>query len=246
MRRVAAVTALVTAAGLAGVPSAAWAVDEEAPRIRSVSAPDEPLVLRAKGTTRLVMRARVTDDVRIQEVVVGLDDVGSGLSSPVGFKMRRVSGTARDGVWKVRLTASREVPVGRWTVRIYARDAAGNQSAGAMKIRDTFSLKYRTRVVGFDGTPEAVAPGAAATFTGRLDRVSPMGWTQAASRTVTLQFRKKGTATWVTRKSVRVQGDGTFRVKTRVKAAGSWRAVFTGTAALAVSASGVDGIALAS
>lgn len=244
MRRAAAISVLfATATGLALAPSPAWAADESAPRIVSVSAPSAPVVLRAVGTTPLVVRTRLTDNVGVKKVIVGLDDVGALYAEPMGFAMNRVSGTVRDGVWEASLSVNRLAAVGGWTVRLYAVDAAGNESAGVMKVRDTFTVKYRTRILNFNGTPEPIADGAVATFTGALDRVSAKGWVDAANRTVALQFREKGTTRWVTRKTGTTQDNGTFRFKARVDDAGAWRAVFAGTATLAASLSGADAIA---
>jgi hypothetical protein len=245
VRRAAAVPVLfATTAALAAVPSPAWAADDSAPRVVSVSAPSAPIVLRAVGTTPLVIRARVTDNVGVKKVLVGLDDAGAVYDEPTGFGMTRVSGTVRDGVWEANLTVNRLAAVGGWTVRLYAVDAAGNVADGVMKVRDTFTVKYRTRILNFNGSPEPVADGAAATFTGALDRVSATGWVDAANRTVALQFRKKGTTKWVTRKTGTTQENGTFRFKARVYDPGAWRAVFAGSATLAASVSDTDSIAL--
>lgn len=246
MRRAAALSVLLAStAGIAALPStASAAVDLTLPKVVSVNGPSSAVVLKAVGKSTLIVRVRVTDNVGVTAVKIGLDDVGSVYKSILGFNAERISGSAKDGVWELKLTTDRTEAVGGWTIRAFAADAAGNISLGYMKIRDTFQVKYRTRVLNFNGSPEPVADGAAAKFTGQLDRVSANGWTDAANRTVALQFRKQGTSTWVTRKTQETDANGGFSFKARVNDPGAWRAVFAGTATLAPSVSVADAIAL--
>jgi hypothetical protein len=239
------VLATVAGSAFVGSPTASAAADTTAPRITLTAAPAGPVQLRADGFTAMTFRARVTDNVGVKHVGLGVDDLGS-VYDILGFSMTRISGTARDGVWEMKLRADRAEPVGGWTVRLYAVDTAGNVSSDPMKVLDTFAMKYRSRVLEFNGSPESVAKGSTVTFTGRVQRVDALsGWTNAAGRTVALQFRKKGTSDFVTRKTLTTNADGTFVVKALAHAPGTWRAVYAGNASVARSVSGTDFIAVA-
>ncbi|MER6413657.1 hypothetical protein [Streptomyces humidus] len=92
-----------------------------------------------------------------------------------------------------------------------------------------------------DAAPEPVKKGRTLTVTGKLSRANWDTDKHAgyAGRPVKLQFRKKGSSTYSTVKSVKTSGTGTLRTTVTASVDGYYRFVFAGTPTTpAVSAAG--------
>jgi hypothetical protein len=86
-----------------------------------------------------------------------------------------------------------------------------------------------------DASPEPVSKGATLTVTGKLSRAN---WDDNAyhgytGQSVKLQFRKAGTSTYTTVKTVTTSSTGTLRTTVAASADGYWRYAFAGTATTA-------------
>ncbi|GAA0636260.1 hypothetical protein GCM10009547_45660 [Sporichthya brevicatena] len=235
--------AALAAAVVLPVGGATAAEDTQAPKIVSVSAPSI-VGLTSKGATfDVTVRAR--DNLDIARVVVGLLDTKGTYAKPVGFATERVGGQSWDGVFRARITMPTKVPMGEWQVSAFAEDVKGNRSTGITTVRDTFVLKYATRIAGLDVTPEPVRKGSPLTVKGKLQQAVVSGWAPFANKSVAVQFRKAGTSTWTTLATVRSGANGVFSHGTKAKAAGDWRAVHKGDKTRAKATSKVDKVALA-
>ncbi len=94
----------------------------------------------------------------------------------------------------------------------------------------TFTVRRLARLTA-DAGPEPVGRNASLTVTGRLSRADWATGTYAgyASQPVQLQFRRQGTSTYTTVKTVKTGSGGALRATTRAGADGSYRFVFAGT-----------------
>ncbi|QFR02335.1 hypothetical protein F9278_02730 [Streptomyces phaeolivaceus] len=82
-----------------------------------------------------------------------------------------------------------------------------------------------------NASPEPVRKGKAITVSGKLSRAN---WTTGknagyGSRPVQLQFRKRGSSTYTTLKTVKTSGTGTLSTTTKAGSDGYYRFVFAGT-----------------
>ncbi|KUO08228.1 hypothetical protein [Streptomyces sp. DSM 15324] len=93
-----------------------------------------------------------------------------------------------------------------------------------------------------DATPEPVRKGRTITITGKLARAnwSTGKYAGYASQPVKLQFRKKGSSTYTTLKTVRTSSTGTLRTTTKATVDGYYRYTFAGTATTAASTASSD------
>ncbi|MER7179672.1 hypothetical protein ABT404_09340 [Streptomyces hyaluromycini] len=92
-----------------------------------------------------------------------------------------------------------------------------------------------------DATPEPVGKGGTLTATGALTRADwdTHKYAGYTGQKVRLQFRKKGTSTYTTLKTVTTDSHGKLRATSKASADGYWRYSFAGTATTpAVSAAG--------
>lgn len=153
--------------------------------------------------------------------------------------LRRVSGTAKDGAWTVWFGNERTDPVGVYKVLLAAVDKAENVTP--IETVGKFVAKFKTRVTNVDVTPEPRKLGEPVKISGRLDHVTPTGWKPFGNRDVAVEFRAKGTSTWVKKGTLRTASDGKFSSeKFRARKSGDWRVTFAGGALNAASVSAVD------
>lgn len=237
------VLAAVTAAVTLPTFAASAADDTQAPRIVSVSAPSI-VGMTSKGAIFDISVA-ATDNIEIARVVVGLMDTTGKYAKPVGVQAELIRGMSWEGTYRARVTMPTNVPLGTWNVSAFAEDTSGNRSTGVTTVRDSFVLKYATRIAGLNADPEPVRKGAALTVRGKLQQAVVSGWGGYAGRSVAVQFRKTGTTTWTTIGTVTSSVTGAFSFATKARAGGQWRAVFKGDANRAKATSGVDKVALA-
>ncbi|MFJ9705979.1 hypothetical protein [Streptomyces sp. NPDC101234] len=118
---------------------------------------------------------------------------------------------------------------GTWNVLAGAQDTTDDSTeidaAGTAKIK-------RYAVVTVNASPEPVKKGRTVTVTGRLTRADwgSGSYTGYRGQSVKLQFRRKGSSTYTTLRTVTTGSGGALRTTTRATADGYFRYVFTGTA----------------
>ncbi|WP_369260505.1 calcium-binding protein [Streptomyces sp. R35] len=95
---------------------------------------------------------------------------------------------------------------------------------------DKFYVKRYAKLTT-DASPEPVSKGATLTVTGKLSRANwdDNAYHGYANQSVQLQFRKAGTSTYTTVKTVTTSSTGTLRTTVAASADGYWRYAFVGT-----------------
>ncbi|MGY5056297.1 hypothetical protein ACWDFR_19785 [Streptomyces sp. 900105755] len=118
---------------------------------------------------------------------------------------------------------------GTWKVLAGAQDNTDDwteiDAAGTARVK-------RLARVTVNASPEPVKKGRTITVTGKLGRANweSGSYTGYQGQAVGLQFRKKGSSTYTTLKTVTSGGAGALRTTTRAVADGYFRFVFAGTA----------------
>jgi hypothetical protein len=170
-------------------------------------------------------------------------DFGSpgGSSGPFGLTLDDwvlLDGTEADGLWGTSFALHRESRPGTWTLTGLTGVAGGEDvtSDGV-----TFQVKRNTVVSGFNAT-EPVKKGAATTASGTLKRLDPAAraYVGYSGKTVSIQFKARGTTSYQTVATVRTSSTGTFSKRIVATKDGVWRAVFAGTPYYVSSISGWD------
>ncbi len=219
-----------TAIALSAAPASA-ATDRVAPKVLAQGISTNVAVISAKGHDTVKVTARVTDNVGVSEVWAPLYRKGELLEvegQPVIIPLRRVAGTAKDGVWEQRFWPTRGDDAGLLSVGLLAFDKAGNHSANAYAGR--FRVKYASRITGLQFAPKAPKAGERVSVSGKLQRVGATKWEPLAGQRVALQFRKAGTSAWTRVGKKVTAADGSFTLGKKVSQSGSWRVVFAGDA----------------
>jgi hypothetical protein len=141
-------------------------------------------------------------------------------------------------VWATAFVLPREAPPGAWTARGFAAVEGGAEVASD---QITFQVKRNTVVSGFNAT-EPVKRGASTTVSGTLKRLDPAARTYVgyAGKTVSIQFKAKGTTSYRTVATVKTSSKGAFSKRVVASKDGVWRAVFAGTAYYVASTSAWD------
>ncbi|GAA3350321.1 hypothetical protein GCM10020358_75760 [Amorphoplanes nipponensis] len=131
----------------------------------------------------------------------------------------------------VKVDAARNALAGAWTVAAWSHAADGTSFADR-HAAGAFSMK-RVSKLTVDASPEPVTKGKTITVTGTLTRAGWESWTYQGygSRTVTLQYSKKGTTAWKTVKSVKTDSAGKLKTTVKASADGSFRWTYAGDAA---------------
>ncbi|WP_326584714.1 hypothetical protein OG889_40830 [Streptomyces sp. NBC_00481] len=117
---------------------------------------------------------------------------------------------------------------GTWKVFLGAYDLYANASYDDDVART--KIKRAAKLTA-NASPEPVKKGRTITVTGKLSRAN---WTTGkyagyATQPVQLQFRKKGSSTYTTLKTVKTNGTGTLSTTTKAGSDGYYRFVFAGT-----------------
>jgi len=123
---------------------------------------------------------------------------------------------------------------GKWNVAVYA---VGND--GDYVEKDVYKNSWVKRAAsfsGFNASPEPVAKGKTITVTGTLKRAS---WTYLkyygyGSQNVQLQFKKAGTSTYSTVKTVKSSSSGYLKTTVTASADGTWRFHYAGNSTSSV------------
>ncbi|MFE2426295.1 DUF5707 domain-containing protein [Streptomyces sp. NPDC059373] len=118
---------------------------------------------------------------------------------------------------------------GTWKVwaAVDAKDGDGIQKDNA----GTFKLQRQSHLT-VNAAPEPVKKGRTITVTGALTRAnwSPNKYAGYTSQPVKLQFRKKGSSTYTTVKTVTSGAKGALKTTVKASVDGFWRWSFAGTA----------------
>ncbi|MET7480221.1 hypothetical protein ABZT17_38565 [Streptomyces sp. NPDC005648] len=117
---------------------------------------------------------------------------------------------------------------GTWKLFLGAYDLYANASYDDDVARAKIK---RAAALTADASPEPVKKGKTITVTGKLSRAN---WTTGkyagyANQPVRLQFRKKGSNTYTTLKTVNTSSTGTLKATTKAVSDGYYRFVFAGT-----------------
>ncbi|MFE4694312.1 DUF5707 domain-containing protein [Streptomyces sp. NPDC056749] len=128
-----------------------------------------------------------------------------------------------------RIHVQDNTTAGTWTVRAHALADDGDyitkDSAAKAKV-------LRNSRLTVDASPEPVKKNRTITVTGALTRADWVTYKYGgyAGQSVKLQFRKKGTSTYKTLRTVTTDGKGNLRTTTKATADGYFRYSFAGTA----------------
>ena len=118
---------------------------------------------------------------------------------------------------------------GTWNVLAGAQDA--NDDWTEIDAAGTAQFKRYAKVT-VNASPEPVKEGRTITVTGKLTRANWESGTYTGyqDRSVELQFRKKGSTTYTTLKTITSGSHGTLKTTTKARTDGYFRFRFTGTA----------------
>ncbi|MFG2935880.1 hypothetical protein [Streptomyces sp. NPDC048282] len=118
---------------------------------------------------------------------------------------------------------------GTWKVLAEAQDTTDDWTDA--DVAGTARIKRYAKVT-VNASPEPVKKGRTVTVTGKLTRADWVNGTYKGyqGQPVKLQFRKKGSTTYTTLKTVTTGSGGTLRTTTKAKTDGYFRYVFTGSA----------------
>lgn len=246
LRRAAPLAVLAAVATVAaGAPATAKRADTAAPAIKQVTVTPAPVELKAKksGRTEFTVSARVSDPGAVDRVAVGLYDDGDDEGRLA--KLRRISGTAQNGVWSAQVNLPNNAERGTWAVRAFATDLASNTSEPDT-VYGTFSVHHKTRIRDLNAAPEPVVAGEDLVVTGVLERYRPgKGWQEYGKRSVVLEFREDGTKGFKPVEKGRTDDDGDIRFeKVQAKETGRWRVTFAGNSGYTREASDSDKVNL--
>ena len=237
MRTTSAVLAATTAAALAltallTAPTASAAVaDSTAPVVKWVDVRPETVGLYKDRATRVTIAARVTDDIGATAVAAALVSARAA-GATQEFALKRLSGTAKDGIWGITVFTDKGEVTGLWAGVAVAWDAAGNESpSDETAPLDEFWVKRNTIISNFNVREPAVK-GSYLQMSGRLLRLDPLkGYIGYRNEAIHVLFRAAGSATWVKVGEITTSDTGSFANTRRFRAVrdGTWVVVFDGT-----------------
>lgn len=129
-----------------------------------------------------------------------------------------------------RWTLGRNSLAGTWKLAAWAESADGTSHADLHAAKSVSVVRDATLTA--NAAPEPVAKGKTLTITGKLSRVdweTRGGYHGYAGQAVKLQFRKKGTSTYTTVKTVTTSSTGNLKTTAKASTDGYWRYAFIGT-----------------
>ncbi|MFD8308162.1 hypothetical protein ACFV29_38395 [Streptomyces sp. NPDC059690] len=131
-----------------------------------------------------------------------------------------------------------------WKVAVSLRlfKADGGLLAEEHEKRSATVRLKRAAKVTMNATPEPVATGAKITVAGKVSRAnwSTKKYGPYGGRTVTLQFKEKGTGSYEAVKKVTANSSGALKTTATASADGSWRWVYGGNDTTGAATSGAD------
>ncbi len=231
LRRTAA--GLVCSLALVGLPfagsAAAATKDTTRPKVLSGATAHEVYALKPSTAKQVVVTVKVSDNVGVSSVS-GLfyrpGDTGSGDDPKHTVTLKRISGTAKNGVWQgtlaVKLGTHR---LGSWALKASARDAAGARS-GTSGILDRFSVK---KYVWIEHWQVEQKSKTTVQITVGMGIANVDDWDEFGGHRPIIEFRKKGSSTWTRQGSPPGVDGGIHYGDMKSPGDGSWRARFFGT-----------------
>ncbi|MFB7241786.1 calcium-binding protein [Streptomyces populi] len=193
----------------------------------------KPVVIGVSGTVSVPVTMKVTGSHRTYRADAQLYH-GGWTDSDAWVNSNKACGEHAGGGYTCKLTfaftarktVKKNSQAGPWSV--YAH-ASGN--ADAEKVLDNAFRVVRAAKLTANASPEPVKKGKAITVTGALTRANwetgkYAGFTNQA---VKLQFRKKGSSTYTTVKTVKSSSTGALKTSATASADGYWRWSFAGT-----------------
>lgn len=126
-------------------------------------------------------------------------------------------------------TLLKNATAGTW--KTYIAVVAKDGSWAAVDPYSSVRVQRRS-VLTVNASPEPVAKGRTITVAGKLSRASwwdDLAYHGYAAQPVRLQFRKAGTTTYTTVKTIRGDSSGNLRTTVKASADGYWRYSFAGT-----------------
>lgn len=140
-----------------------------------------------------------------------------------------------------RTTLGRNSLAGTWKLAAWAESADGT---GHVDLHAAKSVPVvRDAVQTANAVPEPVAKGQTLTITGKLSRAdweTLGGYHGYVGQKVQLQFRKKGTSTYTTVKTVTTSSTGTLKTTAKASVDGYWRYTYAGSSTTAPATSADD------
>lgn len=126
--------------------------------------------------------------------------------------------------------------------------SAASKTSGAARGTKTLPFYVQRRSTfstSFNASPEPAAKGASISITGTLKRVSwgtTPSYVTYAGRSVQLQFKAKGTTTYVNYKAVTTDAAGKVTTKVKAKKSGTWRLHYYGNSTTGAASSTADAV----
>ncbi|MFJ4785709.1 hypothetical protein [Streptomyces sp. NPDC088794] len=140
-----------------------------------------------------------------------------------------------------RWTLGRNSLAGAWKVAAWTESADGTGHTDLHAAKSASVVRDATVTV--NASPEPVTKGKTLTITGKLTRAdweTLGGYHGYAAQKVKLQFRKKGTSTYTTVKTITTSSTGALKTTAKATTDGYWRYAFTATPTTATATSGGD------
>jgi hypothetical protein len=203
-----------------------------APVIESVAVTPQDVVLAGPHSAGVRVRMRITDPNGVDSAFAGL--FGPRSENGRAFRLKRVSGSKRDGIWQAKGGLPASATPGDWRIQGFAVDTA-QHSSDADDIYGSFAVRAATRFDQFTVTRSQSGLDLRAT----LRRWAGRDWAAVADGVVDVQFRPADAAAYGTVGSVHTGPDGTV-----VAAAhdgvieGTWRVTYAGDELSAPATSG--------
>ncbi|MFI7007316.1 calcium-binding protein [Streptomyces sp. NPDC050145] len=129
---------------------------------------------------------------------------------------------------------------GKWNV--YAAAVGKDGDVAENDVYKNHWVKRAAQIKSFNASPEPVAKGKPITVSGSLSRIS---WTYLkyygyGSQPVQLQFKKAGSSTYTTVKTVNSSSTGAVKTTVTASADGTWRFYYPGNSATSTATSSAD------
>ncbi|MGW1542546.1 hypothetical protein ACWCPM_20305 [Streptomyces sp. NPDC002309] len=207
----------------------------------------KPIVLGTSQNESFTISVTASDDSGISKNLAFLQidrEVGDKYWSYHGTP-KCTAGNATTSTCKLtfKLESDWGVPrnnfAGKWdvTVQLQSKDGDLYNNGGAAK-----HPVLRRGTLSVNAGPEPVAKGKPITVTGKLARANWERRTYAGytDQPVKLQFRKAGTSTYTTLKTVRTNSTGNLSTKVTAAADGYWRWSFAGTSTTSAASAAGD------
>ncbi|MGW3129606.1 calcium-binding protein [Streptomyces sp. NPDC001076] len=133
---------------------------------------------------------------------------------------------------------------GTWYFR--AEAAAKDSDYYEIQKSAPFEVKRIAKLANTQAGPEPVAKGGRLTVTGALTRANwdTNVYAGYAGKSVALQFKKSGSSTYATVKTVTTDSSGKLKTTVTANASGTWRWKFAGTSTTTGATAYGDGVAL--